>query len=129
MNTQTKQIPDQVVSLFPPVVIDTVGGRFAVFGDAGWFLVDKKFTQKDALKHWVKWTPVETDNKSQNVPTPNVGFDVDRRWEVPNSKNTGKYAVTYEVATKSWGCSCKGWIHHRTDCKHIKSIKVQEGVK
>lgn len=128
MSTQTNQIPDKVVSLFHPVVIDTISGRFAVFGDAGWFPVDKKFTQKDAMKHWVPWTLNQPD--TQTNQTTSVGFDIDRRWETPNSRNTGTYAVTYKAATKSWACSCKGWIYHQNaDCKHIKKIKAQEGVK
>lgn len=119
MTPNLNQIPDKVVSLFPPVVIDTPGGRFAVYGDAGWFPVDKKFKQSDALARWEKWKP---SNSQNNPNSPSIGSQ--HQWDVMNSKGTGTYSVTYKESNKTWGCSCKGWIFHQNrDCKHIAKIK------
>lgn len=43
------------------------------------------------------------------------------RFEIPGS--TGRvYRIAQRTTDKTWGCSCPGWIHHRT-CKHIKAMQ------
>ena len=105
-------IPNKIVNNLPPVVINTVSGRYAVYGSQ-WFLVDASFTMQDAFDRWVM-----KSYASQESHIPSA-----KSWKVKNSKGSGFYTVSY--ADKRWNCSCVGFGFRR-DCKHIQQIKQNE---
>jgi hypothetical protein len=43
------------------------------------------------------------------------------RREVKSTSSNRTYIVAKNRTTGEWGCSCPGWIHHRT-CKHLKAL-------
>ncbi len=101
-------IPNNVTSLLPPTVINTVSGRFAVYGSQ-WFKVDNAFSMRDAFARWKSLQPLE-ENATVKPST----------WRVSNSKNNGFYTVSF--ANKQWNCTCVGFGFRR-DCKHVQQIK------
>ena len=105
------EIPKQVVSLLPPVVINTASKRYAVIGGV-WYEVDSKFTIDDAHKHWKRW---ESGDKTETKKI--AGNKV---WKVANSKGNGYYAVTQQNG--SWSCTCPGYGFRRA-CRHIEETK------
>ena len=107
-------LPDKIVSLYPPVVLNTPDGeRFAVYSGSGWFPVDDEFTYEDAMSRWEKWTPAAKPiNESIN----------DKSWQVESSKKGSFYTVRYHNGY--WGCNCPANTYHRgKECRHIKQIK------
>lgn len=108
------ELPDKIVSIYPPTIINTPdGARFAVYSGSGWFPVDEDFTQEDAMARWEKWTP-------QSKPI-NESIQ-DKSWQVESSKKGSFYTVRYYNG--HWGCSCPANTYHRgKECKHIKQIR------
>ena len=112
-------LPDKIVSIYPPVVINTTdGGRYAVYSGSGWFPVDEDFTQEDAKARWVQCSPnTQPLNESIN----------DKSWKVESSKKGSFYTVRYHDG--KWGCTCPANTYHRNkECRHIKKIKETNNV-
>lgn len=49
-----------------------------------------------------------------------------RKWQVKSSRGPKLYVVALDDKG-DWGCSCPGWIYHRTHCKHIRQIVRERG--
>ncbi len=49
-----------------------------------------------------------------------------QKWKVPSSSRDAEYTVSIGE-NGEWGCSCKHWIHRRTDCRHIKEKRQELG--
>lgn len=47
-----------------------------------------------------------------------------QKWKVPSSSGDSEYTVSVGQ-NGEWGCSCKHWIHRRTDCRHIKEKRAE----
>ena len=43
------------------------------------------------------------------------------RFEIKSESSNRIYVVSQHIAKKHWGCSCPGWISHRT-CKHLTEL-------
>ena len=108
------ELPEKIVSLYPPTVINCSDGtRFAVYSGSGWFQVDEDFTLEDAVARWEKWTP-----NSQPL-NESIG---DKSWQVESSKKGSFYTVRFNNGY--WGCSCPANTYHRNkECRHIREIK------
>jgi hypothetical protein len=105
------KIPKKITSLYPPTVVDTQSGRYAVYSggkDSGWYPVSKDFTMEDALKRWVKLEVGKADKSG------------DWTWQVENSKKNGFYTVKFDK--QGWSCTCTGFGFRRT-CKHVEQTK------
>lgn len=106
------ELPKKIKNPLPPTVINTRSGRYAIFSHVGWFPVSADVTFEDVLKHWeepIKVTKVEDKSK-------------DWSWQVPNSKNTGFYTVSFDK--RGWQCTCTGFSYRR-DCKHVQQAKAK----
>lgn len=108
------QVPAKVLSNLPPTVVNTLSGRYAVYGSQ-WFAVNDSFTMQDAFDRWVKksYVNVQTEPISNN-------------WKVKNSKGNSHYEVSY--INKQWNCNCVGFGFRR-DCKHVQQIKQNKNEK
>lgn len=108
------ELPDKIVSVYAPVVINTVdGGRYAVYSGSGWYKVGDEFTLEDALARWEKWVP-ERKPLTESIK--------DASWQVESSKKGTFYTVRFYDG--HWGCNCPANTYHRgKECKHIKSIR------
>lgn len=105
------KLPKRVTSLFPPGIVNTLTGRYAVFAggkESGWYLVSEDFTVKDAHKRWIRLEVGKPDKSS------------DWTWQVANSKKNGFYTVTFDK--RGWSCTCTGFGFRRA-CKHIEQTK------
>ena len=110
----TNTFPQKITTLYPPTIVNTVSGRYAVYAggeQGGWFEVDENFTMQDAMDRWEKLSFAKQEPK-----TPADMW----KWEVDNSKGTGKYTVQFDRS--GWNCSCVGFSFRR-DCKHVQQIK------
>lgn len=110
----TNILPEKVTTLYPPTVVTTISGRYAVYsggGNGGWFAVDENFTMKDAMDRWEKLQMKKEEPKDLSSAW---------KWEVPNSKGNGTYDVEFNKG--GWNCSCVGFSFRR-DCKHVQQIK------
>ena len=115
------KLPDKIVSLYPPTVINVLEGkRYAVYSGSGWFEVDEEFTMEDAMSRWEKWTPNGTIALNEEVK--------DKSWQVESSKKDSFYTVRNH--NNYWGCSCPANSYHRNkECRHIREIKEKTGWK
>jgi len=43
------------------------------------------------------------------------------RFNVQSESSDALYVVSQNKVHRHWGCSCKGWIFHRS-CKHLKAL-------
>jgi hypothetical protein len=43
------------------------------------------------------------------------------RLQIRSETSNNLYVVAQRATSGEWGCSCRGWIRHRT-CKHLKAI-------
>lgn len=43
------------------------------------------------------------------------------RFEIKSASSNRLYTIAQRKTGGGWGCSCPGWIRHRT-CKHLKAI-------
>ena len=112
-------LPKSIPAMYPPTVIATERGRFAVFVTSKtnlWYHVDESFTHEDAMKHWVKEI-----QKQVVLPTRVKAPKEGRSWQVQNSKKNGYYTV--ERIGNSWSCTCPSFGFRRT-CKHIQQVKT-----
>lgn len=50
------------------------------------------------------------------------------RFEVGSDTSDRVYRVAYNKATRTWGCSCPGWITHRR-CKHLSRLDGADVLK
>lgn len=46
-----------------------------------------------------------------------------KTWSVKSSNGHRSYTVA-QNHDGTYECSCKGWTHHRSECRHIKEIKL-----
>ncbi len=55
-----------------------------------------------------------------------------RQWIYPSESNPKRSYTISEPKDSSepWACSCTGWTQHtpRTDCKHIRGVKANDGL-
>ena len=105
-------MPDKISTLFPPTVVTTINGRFAVFAggpNGGWYPVSDTFSVEDAQKRWIKMQV--TPNKPKTSST---------SFKVENSKKNGYYEVKFDKQV--WSCTCTGFGFRRS-CKHIEQMK------
>lgn len=109
------QLPEKIVSLYPPVVLHSPldGQKYAVYSSSGWFPVDDDFTYEDAMARWERWEPeAKPINESIN----------DSSWQVESSKKGSFYTVRYYNGI--WGCDCPANMYHRNkECRHIRETK------
>ena len=50
------------------------------------------------------------------------------RFEIRSESSNRKYVIARNKKTKQWGCSCPGYLIHRT-CKHLKSMGLPTNEK
>jgi len=49
-----------------------------------------------------------------------------QQWDVPGS--TGRIYKVSRDYSGNYACSCPQWIYKRDDCKHIKAVRIFEGM-
>jgi len=49
-----------------------------------------------------------------------------QQWDVPGS--TGRIYKVSRDYSGNYACSCPQWIYKRDDCKHIKAVRIFEGI-
>jgi len=50
------------------------------------------------------------------------------RMQIKSESSGRVYVVSQNKASGGWGCSCPGWITHRT-CKHLKALGLPSNLK
>ncbi len=59
-------------------------------------------------------------NRSGAVILPDAKGWVNRL-QIRSETSNNLYVVAQRASTGEWGCSCRGWIRHRT-CKHLVAM-------
>jgi hypothetical protein len=99
-----------ITALYPPTVLDTISGRYAVSGST-WIPVTKDVTQKMAQD---AWTPLlYREVKPATVNT----------YKILSASSGKTYNVTQDKG--HWSCSCPAY-GFRNKCKHIEEAKNQK---
>ena len=115
-----RALPKSIPAIYPPTIVKTELGRFAVFVSSTtnhWYPVDEQFTHEDAIRHWVK------ENQTQVAPPTKTKTSGEAKsWQVESSKKNGYYTV--QRISNSWSCTCPSFGFRRT-CKHIKEIQTK----
>jgi hypothetical protein len=101
------KLQKQIVSLYPPIIVESVNHGRCVIYNGVYYPVKNSFTTKEAMSRWKKWTP----SAKQSVPASNW------TWKVPNSKGTGYYDVSFD--SRGWSCTCTGFGFRRK-CRHTE---------
>lgn len=94
-------------SLLPPVIINGLTGRVAVFTNGGPTVkIDDTVTLEDIRSRWIRMPDKEV--------TDELG-----KWTVQGSKGN-QYTVILNYG--KYECTCRGYQFYK-NCKHIKNIK------
>ena len=49
----------------------------------------------------------------------------EERYEIRSQSSSRTYIIARNKANGTWGCSCRGWIHHGR-CKHLDSFLMDQ---
>lgn len=126
------QLPEKVLSHYPPTILQTPNGKYVVFEIAGeWYEVDDTFTEADALKHWKEKTeelPVEPETvKSKETSNIEVKRIAIQRWEKESNSDPSKLYEIIKYDDDTYSCNCPSYIFKKEDqerdCKHIRELQ------
>lgn len=104
----------KVKSFFPPTLISTQSGTYAVFG-SNWISVPATTTLDEVRRSWIPDRPIKSKSETKSISV-----------KVLNSKGTESYDVAFRNGI--WSCSCPGFGFRRK-CKHTDQVKLKHNIK